>query len=143
MDGDTFGDNSVGFRRMTEPSESLEARVEALESRVDELTGQLQQTKQDAVAARVLAGGADRDVDQVRGEMRDLRGEMHDFRLATMASFNAMREDLVDLRRETADGFARVDDGFSEVRARLDGTATGLTHITGLLNGLIADREND
>lgn len=121
---------------MTEPSGNLEARVDALESRVDELTGQLQQAKQDAVAARVLAGGADRDVDQVRGEMRDLRGEMGDFRQATAASFNAMRDDLVDLR-------GQVGDGFSEIRARLDVTAAGLVHITDLLNGLIADRETD
>lgn len=114
---------------MTEPSGNIEARVDALESRVDELTGQLQQTKQDAVAARVLAGGADRDVGEIRGEMRD-------FRQAAMASFNAIRDDLVDLRRQTADGF-------SEIRARLDTTAAGLSHITELLNGMAAEREND
>lgn len=136
MDGDTVGGGSVGFRRMTEPPRDLEARVDALESRVDELTGQLQQTKQDAVAARVLAGGADRDVEQVRGEMRELRGDMHDFRQATTASFNAMRDDLVDLR-------GQVGDGFTEIRTRLDTTAAGLAHITDLLNGLVADRETD
>lgn len=114
---------------MMEPSGNLEARVDALESRVDELTGQLQQTKQDAVAARVLAGGADRDVEQVRGEIRD-------FRQATVASLNAMRDDLVDLR-------GQMGDGFTEMRNRLDTTATGLGHITDLLNGLVADRETD
>ncbi len=82
---------------MTEPSGNLEARVDALESRVDELTGQLRQTKQDALAARVLAGGADRDVGEIR----------------------------------------------SEIHARLDTTAAGLSHITELLNGLAAEREND
>lgn len=128
---------------MTEGPENLEARVDALESRVDELTGQLQQAKQDAVAARVLAGGADRDVEQLGGEMRDFRGEMRDFRQATTASFNAMREDLVDLRRHVNEGFARVDDGFSAIRVRLDTTAAGLTHITDLLNELVADREPD
>ncbi|MEB3030999.1 hypothetical protein [[Mycobacterium] nativiensis] len=114
---------------MTEDSGDLEARVDALESRVDELTGQLQRTAQDAAAARVLAGGADRDVGEIRGEMRD-------FRQATMASFNAMRADLVDLR-------SRVDGGFTEIRGRLDATAAGLAHITDLLNGLAADRETD
>lgn len=121
---------------MTEPSENLEARVDALESRVDELTGQLQQAKQDAVAARVLAGGADRDVEQLGGEMRDFRGEMRDFRQAAMAGFNAMRADRVDLR-------SHVDNGFSTIHTRLDTTTAGLTHITDLLNGLIADRESD
>lgn len=75
--------------------------------------------------------------------MRDLRGEMREFRQATIASFNAMRDDLVDLRRHVNDGFARADEGFSNINARLDTTAAGLTHITDLLNGLITDREND
>ncbi|MGB2919671.1 MAG: hypothetical protein WBC15_05560, partial [Mycobacterium sp.] len=43
-------------------------------------------------AARVLAGAADRDVGEIRGEIRD-------FRRATTASFNAMRQDFVDLRQ--------------------------------------------
>jgi hypothetical protein len=124
---------SVASGDMTEPSGNLEARVDALESRVDELAGQLQQAKQDAVAARVLAGGADRDVEQVRGEIRD-------FRQAAIASFNAMRDDLVDLRVRVDDGFSRVDDGFSEMRGRLDTTAAGLTQITNLLNDLAAGR---
>lgn len=114
---------------MTEPSGNLEARVGALEARVDDLTEQLQHAKQDAVAARVLAGGADRDVEQVRGEMRD-------FRQATVASFNAMRDDLTELR-------AQMNDGFSEVRGRLDTIAAGLGHITELLNNLIGQGGGD
>ncbi|MEO6794667.1 MAG: hypothetical protein ABI253_11880 [Mycobacterium sp.] len=114
---------------MTEPSANLEARVDALESRVDELTGQLQQVRQDAVAARVLAGGADRDIEQVGGELRD-------FRQATTTSLNAMRDDLVDLRGQMGDGFA-------EIRTRLDATAAGLARITDLLTGLVADRDTD
>lgn len=118
---------------MTEPSGDLEARVDALEERVDGLAEQLQRTKQDAIAARVLAGGADRDVGELGAEMRD-------FRQATVASFNAMREDLVGLRARVDDGFSHVDDGFSEVRHQLGTTAAGLTHITNLLNGLIGER---
>jgi hypothetical protein len=120
---------TVGFSDMTEPSGNLEARLDALEARVDELAEQLQQARQDAVAARVLAGGADRDVEQARGEIRD-------FRQATVASFNAMRDDLIDLG-------TRMDSGFSDMRGRLDTTAAGLTHITTLLNGLIAGRGDD
>lgn len=106
---------------MSEPAGNLEARVDALEARVDELAEQLQQARQDAVAARVLAGGADRDVEQARGEIRD-------FRQATVASFNAIRDDLIDLGTQ-------MDNGFSEVRGRLDTTAAGLAHITTLLIG--------
>nr|WP_280463524.1 hypothetical protein [Nocardia carnea] len=43
--------------------EGLEARVAALENQVSDLAEQLRHTKQDAAAARVLAGGADRDAD--------------------------------------------------------------------------------
>ena len=53
-----------------------------------------------------------------------------------MASLNAMREDLVDLR-------SQVDGGFSQLRPRLDTTAAGLAHITDLLNEPVADRESD
>jgi hypothetical protein len=53
-------------------------------------------------ARRVLAGGADRDVDAIHGELRD-------FRQATTASFNAMREGLADLRTCLDDIAGKVD----------------------------------
>ena len=114
--------------------------MSALETRVSELAERIQHSEQDAAAARVLAGGADRDVEQIRGEIRD-------FRQATTSSFNAMREDLTDLREDLTDlrtrvddGFAQVDRGFAEVRGRLDGTAAGIEQITGLLNTLISQQ---
>ena len=121
---------------MTEPSGDLEARVAALEARVGELADRLQHSEQDAAAARVLAGGADRDVDQIRGEIRD-------FRQATTASFNAMREDLADLRKHVDDGFAKVDRGFTEMRGKFDATAAGQEQIVGLLNTLIGQQDDD
>jgi methyl-accepting chemotaxis protein len=78
---------------------------------------------------------ADRDVEHIRGEIRD-------FRQASASSFNAMREDLTDLRARINDGFAQVDRGFAEIRGRLDATAAGLDQITGLLNTLI-DQQDD
>lgn len=125
---------------MAHPSD-CEARLAALETQVSELTERVQHSEQDAAAARVLAGGADRDVEQIRGEIRD-------FRQATTSSFNAMREDLTDLREDLNDlrqrvesGFAQVDRGFAEVRGRLDGTAAGLEQIAGLLNTLISQQD--
>ncbi len=50
-------------------SEDLEARVSALEEQVRELAGRVRTVEQDA-AARVLAGGADRDVTEIRSEIR-------------------------------------------------------------------------
>lgn len=124
---------------MTEPSGDLETRVAALEARVGELADRLQHSEQDAAAARVLAGGADRDVDQIRGEIRD-------FRQATTSSFNAMREDLADLRKHVDDGFAKVERGFTEMRGKFDATAAGQQQIVSLLNTLIGqqgDRPDD
>ena len=55
-------------------------------------------------AARVLAGAADRDVSEIRGELRD-------FRNATTASFNALRQDFVDLREHVDRKFEQAGAG--------------------------------
>jgi hypothetical protein len=83
---------------------------------------------------------ADRDVTQFRSELRD-------FRRATVASFNALREDMNDRFNQVgqrfnqvAHEFARVDDGFAGIRGRLDAAAAGQQHIVELIQGLIDDR---
>jgi hypothetical protein len=106
----------------------LEARVAALEARVSELDGRVRRSEQDAAAARVLAGGADRDVTEMTAEIRG-------FREQNTRVLNAMREDLTDLR-------SRVDDGFIEMRGRLDAAAAGQQQIVSLLNTLI-DQDED
>lgn len=111
---------------MTRPDD-LAARVTALESEVRQLADRVRHVHQDALAARVLAGGADRDVSEIREEIRD-------FRKATTVSFDALREDLNDLHEET-----RL--GFTEVRGRLDAAAAGHEQVVTLLNTLIARSE--
>jgi hypothetical protein len=126
----------------------LEARVAALETHVHELTERVRHSEQDAIAARVLAGGADRDVTDIRGELRE-------FREQNTRVLNAMREDLTDLRQRVEDGFRRVDDGFQridnefrrvdngfvEMRGKFDATAAGQQQIVELLNTLIAQQD--
>jgi hypothetical protein len=107
---------------MAAPDE-LEARVAALETQVRELADRVRHSEQDAAAARVLAGGADRDVTEMRGEIRD-------FRQATTSSFNAMREDLADLRQQ-------MNNGFTEMRGKFDAAAAGQQQIVTLLNTLV------
>lgn len=63
----------------------------ALDDQVRQRADVVRDTARDAAAARVLAGGADRDVTEFRADIRD-------FRQATTAGFNAMREDFGDLR---------------------------------------------
>lgn len=114
---------------MAQPDD-LEARVAALETEVRQLADRVRHSEQDAAAARVLAGGADRDVSEIRGEVRD-------FRQATTSSFNAIREDLTDTRSEMRQGFA-------EIRGKLDAAAAGQQQIVNLLNTLIAqDSQQD
>lgn len=127
--------------------DGLEARVTALESQVHDLTERVRASEQDAAAARVLAGAADRDV----GEFHD---ELRDFRRATVTSFNAMREDMVSMRedmgsmRQDIDSMREhvysmrgdMDSGFIEMRGKFDAAAAGQQLIVELLNGLIADQ---
>jgi len=135
---------------MAQP-DNVEARLSALETNVRDLTAEVRATKQDAAAARVLARGADRDVSEFRGELRD-------FRQATTSSFNAMRADLTDVRTDLTDvradltdlrqhvdtGFAEIRtemrSGFAQVRGALDASAAGHQQIAGLLNTLIAQQ---
>jgi hypothetical protein len=113
--------------------DGLEARVEALETHVRELDRRVRASEQDAAAARVLAGAADRDVTEFLGELRD-------FRQATVASFNALREDMTDLRTEMNERFTQVDDGFIEMRGKLDTAAAGQQQIVDIMQRLIADQ---
>ena len=123
----------MGGRLITVEPDRLEARVEALETRVHELDRRVRASEQDAAAARVLAGAADRDLTEFRGELRD-------FRQATVASFNALREDMTDLRTEMNERFVLVDDGFIEMRGKLDTAAAGQQQIVDILQRLIADQ---
>jgi hypothetical protein len=83
--------------------------------------------RQDAAAARVLAGGADRDVTEMRRESRE-------FREQNTRVLNAMREDLADLR-------SRVNGGFAEVRGKLDAAAADQEQIARMLSILIAHED--
>jgi cell division protein FtsB len=115
---------------MAQPPD-IEARVTALEAQVSDLNQRVRRSEQDAAAARVLAGGADRDVTDVRTEIRDFRE--HNTRV-----LNALRQDMIDGFARVDERFARVDQGFTEMRGRLDATAAGLQQITGMLTTLIA-----
>lgn len=115
---------------------------------LSDIRRRLQAAEHDAAAARVLAGAADRDVTEIRADIRD-------FRSATTASFNALRQDFVDLRdhvdrrfeqvdrrfEQVDRGFEQVDRGFTEMRGKLDATATGQQRIADLIQSLI-DQQN-
>lgn len=110
---------------MAQPPD-LETRVSTLETQVRDLTQRVRRSEQDAAAARVLAGGADRDVTDMRTEIREFRGQ-------NTGVLNAMREDLTDLR-------GHVDNGFADLRGKFDAMAAGLQQIVGMLTTLIDQR---
>ena len=114
----------------------LESRVTALEHQVRDLAGRVQVSEQDAAAARVLAGAADRDVSEFRDELRD-------FRRAVAAGFNAVREDFGDLRSEFGGLQVHVNQGFTEMRGKFDAAAAGQQQIVDLLRTIIPEQGRD
>ncbi|MEA5363911.1 hypothetical protein VA596_30565 [Amycolatopsis sp., V23-08] len=82
--------------------EDLEARVTALEEKVD-------QTRQDATAARVLAGAADRDVSEFK---QTLNGHTK--------VLNAVRETQVEQDQEIKSLRADMNSGFTKVNIAIE-----------------------
>jgi methylmalonyl-CoA mutase cobalamin-binding subunit len=106
--------------------EDFEGPLTSLEREVARLREQAVLTSTDAVAACVLAAGADRDVSEVRAELR-----------AHTQGLNALREtqleqggEIVSLRRELAEQGREMRDGFATV-------ATGMAQITALLTNIV------
>lgn len=97
---------------MPDPDD-LPDRVAALERDVGRMRVQLAETATDARAARVLAGGADRDVSEVRAELRAHTraiSALHDDQVE-------LRAELYALRDETRRGFAQTEQAFATVNA--------------------------
>jgi len=115
---------------MAQPSD-LEARVARLELRLEEVAA-------DAAAARHLAAARDQGLADL-----GVKVDANRTAISAMGEQTRARFDQVDARfdrlEQRVDGLsARVDGGFAEIRGRLDATASGLEHITGLLDTLIA-----
>jgi hypothetical protein len=115
------------------PEDDVEARVTSLEHAVARLREQVTLTssdaaaaRADAAAARVLAAGADRDVSELRTELR-----------AHTQVLNALRETQLEQSRETRECFAsqgrRIDALEREMRTGFATMATGMAQITELL----------
>lgn len=124
---------------MSEPrpaDDDIPARLAAVEDELARLRPQLRATTADSAAARIMASGADRDVGEVRGELRAhtrtlnaLRQDQLDSR-ADAARFKAemadFRNEMVEFREETQRGFATVQQGMTrivEILGRIEGSA--------------------
>ena len=101
---------------------------------LDDIRRRLRAVEQDAAAARVLAGAADRDVPEIRAEIAG-------FRRATASSFNALRTDLVGLREDVSGLRNDLGRGFAEMRGKLDATAMGQQRIVDLIESVIDQQD--
>lgn len=85
------------------------ASLEDLEARVTVLEEQVRSTRQDAAAARVLAGTADRDVSDFK---QTLNGHSK--------VLNAVRETQIEQGQEIADLRAEMRSGFTKINVSMD-----------------------
>ena len=115
------------------PDDDVEARVTSLEQEVARLREQITLTssdataaRADATAARVLAAGADRDISEVRTELR-----------AHTQALNALREIQLDQGQEMRESFASQERRSGELEREMQGgfatMVTGMAQITALL----------
>jgi chromosome segregation ATPase len=120
------------------PNDDLEARVSALEA-------QMRLVRADAAAARVLAGGADRDVSAFAAKLDAHTRALNALRETQLEQGMAIGElsRRVEGLDQRVDGLDQRVDGLErEMRQGFAMTATGMARITELLEG-IAGSQSD
>ena len=108
---------------MSDPGD-VERRLSSLEREVAELREQVALVSTEAAAARVLAAGADRDVSEVRAELRahtQALNALRETQLEQQATQLEQRRALQELQNGMADGFATLRTGMSQVVSLLEG----------------------
>lgn len=120
------------------PDDDIESRVSVLEREIVRLRELIALSSADAGAARMLAGGADRDVSEVRAELRAHIRALNALRETQLEHGNvitALRSDVTELQAEVRAGFTGMREGFATMNV-------GMAQITALLPG-IADSEQE
>jgi len=102
------------------------ASIEELEARITALEAEVRLARQDAAAARVLAGGADRDVEALSAKIDMLK-----------VLLDALRETQVERGRRIDNMERRLDSLETEMRAGFARLGVGQDAILTLLNRLI------
>ncbi|HMS74454.1 hypothetical protein [Gordonia sp. (in: high G+C Gram-positive bacteria)] len=98
--------------------DDLDARLTAVENRLDDVDGQSRRAREDSAAARVLAGAADRDVSEMRSELQGhtrVLNALRETQLEHQARFDRVDGDLADLRR----GFGVLHTGMNRITEML------------------------
>jgi hypothetical protein len=119
---------------MSEP-DNIPERVARLEHSVAE-------ARKDAAAARILAGGADRDVSEMRTELRAHTKLLNALRETQVEQGTEMRQGFADVRTELR---AEMREGDASIRTEMrEGFAkvgVGMAQITALLRVAIDQSE--
>lgn len=106
--------------------------MEELEARVTALEGQVRLIRQDAAAARVLAGGADRDVSAFSARL-----DVHKAMLDALRGTQVEHGQKIDGLEGRFDGLEHRFDGLEqEMRRGFSTLAVGQSEILTLLNRL-------
>jgi hypothetical protein len=106
----------------------LEARLAALEARVEEVAA-------DAAAARHLAAARDRDLADLGVKVDANRSAINALGEQTAGRFDQL-EQRVDRLED------KVDGGFAEMRGKLDQAAAGQQQIADMLTTLISEQDD-
>ncbi|WP_280456822.1 hypothetical protein [Nocardia carnea] len=134
---------------MTEKGD-FEERLTALEGEVGDLEHRLQRSEKDAAAARVLAGGADRDTSELRIELREFREQnmrLHNATRSDIADIRGditgIRGDITGIRGEIGQLNNRVDTLTLEMRSKFDMLAAGQQQIANLITLAIDGKSSE
>jgi len=110
---------------MPDSDGDVEARLAVLEREIARLREQAilissdAAARGDAAAARVLAAGVDRDVSEVRAELRAHIQALNALRETQLEQAQKMREGFAEMRREMREGFATQSTGMAQITALL------------------------
>jgi chromosome segregation ATPase len=111
---------------MTDPGD-VERRISALEAEVSRIQDELDRARQDAAAGRVLATGADRDVSDVRSQLRAQRG---------------LLQALRDTQVEHGDRLDRLERRMTAVELRLGALEDRIAGMDGRLTGRLDELDD-
>ena len=104
-------------------NQDLENRVSALEQEVAQLREQAALSSSDAIAARVLAAGADRDVSEVRSELRAHTRALNALRETQLEQGRLLTDHgraIVSLDQKMSAGFTTLHTGMEKIIALLE-----------------------
>jgi chromosome segregation ATPase len=113
-------------------NDDIETRVAILEREVVRLREQVALSSSDAAGARVLAAGADRDVSEVRAELRahtQALNALRETQLEQGRAIGGLEHKVTGLDQKVTDLDQKVTEGFATV-------GTGMAQITALLTGI-------